>query len=96
MIGRSLSDERPVYAEVFVNQNVSQSDNVWPRDGVVTRRDFRSEPRDRLADCRQLVGDRIAESLICQEFPLRLSRDSSRDPVQSFQGCLLDAPDHAA
>ena len=67
VVDRSLPDKRPIDAEVLVNQEVSQPHDVRPWYGVVPRRNFRGQPRDR-----------AAKSLVGQEFGFRLAGDGFR------------------
>jgi hypothetical protein len=73
--------------------------DVRPWHGVVPRRNFRGEPRDRFADDRQPLGNCVAKSLVGQEFGLRPTGDRFRNPVQSFRDVvqtLLITPHRSA
>ena len=85
VIDRRLPDQRPIDAEVLVNQDVSQPHDVRPRHRVMPRREFGAEPRHRFADDRQLLSDGVAERFVGDEIGLRSSGYRFRNPVQRLQ-----------
>jgi hypothetical protein len=85
VVDRSPPDQRPINAEVLVNQNIPQAHDIAPWHGVVSRCDCRAQSGDCFTDDRQLLSDGVAESLVGEEFGLCSTGDSFRDPVQRIQ-----------
>src|SRR5450432_695280 len=70
---------------------VSQPHDVWPWYGVVPLRNFRGQPRDRFANDRQPLGDRVAKSLVGQEsgFSAGLTARSTRRPSRAVSSRII-------